>query len=147
MIEHVNVPLLQLEPGLVCAVRSIPLPAFLWSSDLVHWPPRVDSVQVSYLCAVESHSGKHSLGDAGSLQLISDLLVDFRGDLSSWGIAAGVLADFGRAPGDGGVVEELLVEGLGVRMGQQATDGELLVDEVGHGELLTHQLRWELGGE
>lgn len=45
------------------------------------------------------------------------------------------------------MVEELLVDGLRVLVGQQAANSQLLVDEVGHGELLTHQLWGELRGE
>lgn len=88
---------------------------------------------MSYLCAVERHTSKHSLGDACSLQLISDLLVDVSGDVGGGRIAPGVVAHFGRAPRDGGVVEELLVKGLWVLVGQQAAHGQLLIDEMGHG--------------
>lgn len=45
------------------------------------------------------------------------------------------------------MVEELLVDSLWVLVGKQAADGQLLVDEMGHGELLAHQLRGELGGQ
>lgn len=45
------------------------------------------------------------------------------------------------------MVEELLADSLWVLVGEQATDGKLLVDEVGHGELLTHKLRGELWGQ
>lgn len=45
------------------------------------------------------------------------------------------------------MVEEGLVEGLRMLVSQQAADGQLLVDEVGHGQLLTHHLRGHLGGE
>lgn len=104
--------------------------------------------QSSYLCAVEGHPGEHSLGHAGPLQLIPDLLVDFRGHLGGRRVAPGMVArSFGGTPGDGRVVEELLIEALRVLVGQQAAHGQLLVDEVGHGELLANQLRGELGRE
>lgn len=45
------------------------------------------------------------------------------------------------------MVEELLVDSLWVLVCEQAADGELLVDEVGHGKLLTDELRGELGGQ
>lgn len=95
-----------------------------------------------YLCAVERHSGEHSLGHAGPLELISDLLVDVGRDLH--GGAGGLRLD---CPGYGRVVQELLVDGLGVLVGQQAADGDLLVDQVGHGDLLPDELRAELGRE
>lgn len=45
------------------------------------------------------------------------------------------------------MVEELLVEGLGVLVGQQAAHRQLLIDEVGHGELLANQLWGQLRGK
>lgn len=102
-------------------------PCFSSSSDhfTTTLSPNLDqSVLYSYLCAVESHTGEHGLGDTSSLQLVSDLLVDFTGDLGGRGVAPGMVADaFGRTPRDGRVVEELLVDGLRVLMGQQAANG------------------------
>lgn len=43
------------------------------------------------------------------------------------------------------MVEELLVDSLWVLVGKQAANSQLLVDEVGHRELLTYKLRGELG--
>lgn len=45
------------------------------------------------------------------------------------------------------MVEELLVDGLWVRVGKKAAHSQLLVDEMCHGELLPHQLRRKLGGK
>ena len=45
------------------------------------------------------------------------------------------------------MVEELLVDGLWVLVGKEATHSQLLVDEMCHGELLPNQLRGELGGQ
>ena len=42
------------------------------------------------------------------------------------------------------MVEKLLVDSLWVLVGEQAADCQLLVDEVGHGELLAYELRREL---
>lgn len=42
------------------------------------------------------------------------------------------------------MVEELLVDSLRVLVGEQAANSQLLVDEVGHSELLTYKLRGEL---
>lgn len=108
-------------------------------------PPWVQVSADSYLRAVEGHSGEDGLRDAGPLQLVADLLVDVGRDLHGSRVGPRVTGLAG--PGDGRVVEELLVESLGVLVGQQATDGQLLVDEVRHGQLLPHQLGGELGRE
>lgn len=98
-----------------------------------------------YLRAVKSHAGKHSLGHAGPLQLVPDLLIDVGGNFGPCQVEARFNGAAGAHAGqrDGWVVEELLVDSLWVLMGQQATDGQLLVDNVGHGELLAYELRGE----
>lgn len=68
------------------------------------------------------------------------MLVDLWGDFHG---GAGRL-DGLDGPGDGRVIEELLVNGLRVLVGEQPADSDLLVYQVGHGELLPHQLRAEL---
>lgn len=90
------------------------------------------TIIIIYLRAVESHAGENGLGDARPLQLVPDLLVDVGGDVGGRCIAPGVIAHFGGAPRDGRVVEELLVKGLWVLVGQQTAHSQLLVDEVGH---------------
>jgi len=102
-----------------------------------------------YLRAVKRHAGKHRLGNARPLQLVPDLLVDAEGDFGPRAVEAGLAGGPEALAGarDGRVVEELLVDTLWVLVCQQVADGQLLVDEVGHGELLADELRRELRGQ
>lgn len=104
---------------------------------------------LAHLGAVERHAGKHRLGHAGSLQLIPDLLINVKGDLGPQGddgrlrIGAGALA----GTRNWRVIKELLVNSGGVLVGEETADRQLLVNKVGHGNLLMHQPRVELRGQ
>ncbi|TNN70246.1 hypothetical protein EYF80_019460 [Liparis tanakae] len=82
-------------------------------------------------------------------ELVPDLLVDAEGDFGPRAVEAGLAGGPEALAGarDGRVVEELLVDTLWVLVCQQVADGQLLVDEVGHGELLADELRRELRGQ
>jgi len=110
---------------------------------------------VSYLCAVECHAGKHGLRDAGSLELVADLLVDVHGDVRRARVpgqvvrqapdadasydsaaatnpaAANPAADLDGALGDGRVVEKLVIEHLGMLV-------LVVTQQAAHHQLLPH---------
>lgn len=92
-----------------------------------------------YLCAVECYSCKDSLRHTGSLQLISDLLVNIWRDFHRW--IWWFWLDSSR---DRWMIQELLVDSLWVLVSQESADSNLLVYQMGHGYLLPHQLWTEL---
>lgn len=101
-----------------------------------------------HLGAVKRYAGKHGLGHAGSLQLIPDPLINVKGDFTPRGVDArlGIGARALAGTRNWRVIKELLVNSGGVLVGEETADSQLLVNKVGHGNLLMHEPRVELRG-